>query len=216
MSLNRRDFSASLVGVAGMAGMSWTGAQAQGAPVEGRDYLKVSPPAPVQAPAGKIEVVEHFWYGCPHCSALEPALESWLKKLPSDVAFRRIPAGFTPMHEYHQKLYFALESLGLVETLHRKVFAAMHVERKRLDKDADVLAFLTAAGADGPKVLEAMKSFSVSGKCRQASQTGQAYKIDGVPALGIAGRYLTSASMTGNVDRSFAVADALIAQSRKG
>jgi thiol:disulfide interchange protein DsbA len=164
---------------------------------------------------GKVEVVEFFWYGCPHCNALEPQLEAWLRTLPADVAFRRVPVGFTPMHEFHQKLFYALELGGQLEAMHRKVFAAIHVERKRLDKDAEVLAFATAQGLDGAKLVESMRSFSVSGKSRQAKQLTAAYHLEGVPSLGVQGRFTTSASMAGSPERSFMVADWLIGQARK-
>ena len=212
-TLNRRELCLALAGATCLS----AAAQAQPAPVApvaGKDYLPVSPPVPV-AGAGKVEVVEFFWYGCPHCNALEPTLNGWLKKLPADVYFHRVPVGFSPSHEFHQKIYYALESMGKVDALHDKVFAALHVEHKRLDKDEEVAAFMSANGLDGAKVVEAMKSFSVLGKARQAKQLSQAYHIDGVPTLGIQGRYTTSASLTGGADRLFTVVDALIALARK-
>jgi thiol:disulfide interchange protein DsbA len=213
-TLNRRELCLALAGATCLSPAVVSTAWAQPAPVAGKEYLPVSPPVPV-AGAGKVEVVEFFWYGCPHCNALEPTLNDWLKKLPADVSFHRVPVGFTPSHEYHQKIYYALEALGKAEALHAKVFAAIHVSHKRMDKDEEVAAFMSANGLDGAKVVEAMKSFSVLGKARQAKQLSLAYHIDGVPMLGIQGRYITSASLTGSAERMFAVADALIAQSRK-
>ena len=108
--MKRRDFHGMLTIGLGAVG---TSALAQaGAPVEGVHYLRLSKPAPVSAPTGKIEVVEFFWYGCPHCNALEPALEAWVRRLPTDVAFRRVPVAFSATHETHQKLYYALEAMG--------------------------------------------------------------------------------------------------------
>jgi thiol:disulfide interchange protein DsbA len=210
ITVNRRDF---WMGLAGTAGLASAWAQTP-APVEGKDFQKINPPVAVTG-SGKIEVVEFFWYGCPHCNALEPALNAWVRKLPADVAFHRVPVGFTPAHEFHQKIFYALEAMGQVEAMHAKVFAAIHVDRKRLDKEADVAALFTANGLDGAKGAELLKSFSVLGKARQAKQLTMAYHIDGVPTLGIQGRYLTSASMAGTPERAFAVADALIAQARK-
>lgn len=208
-TLNRRDFWMGLAGAA-----SVVSARAQTPPVEGKEFVKVSPPVPV-AGSGKVEVVEFFWYGCPHCNALEPALNAWVKKLPGDVVFHRVPVGFTPAHEFHQKIYYALEAMGQVEAMHAKVFAAMHVDHKRLDKEADVAALFTANGLDGAKGVELLKSFTVLGKARQAKQLSMAYHIDGVPTLGIHGRFITSAAIAGSAERAFAVADALIAQARK-
>ena len=196
--------------LAGLAGPL----QAQGGPpVEGRDYLRVEQAVPV--PEGKVEVVEFFGYWCPHCNAFEPLLDAWSKKLPAQVSFRRIPVAFNAAHELTQRLYFALEALGLVEALHRKVFAALHVQHLRLDKDSDIAAWAQANGADAPKILDAMKSFSIATKARQAKQLAEAYKIEGVPTLGIQGRYMTSPSIAGTPERALAAADALIAQSRK-
>lgn len=211
--MNRRDFPLHLAGLAGLLSLSGP-ALAQGAPVEGRDFQRVSPPVPM-APTGKVEVVEFFWYGCPHCNALEPSLEAWVKRLPSNVHFERVAATFSPMHSYHARIYYALELMGKVEAFHTKVFAAIHVQHQRLDKDADVAAFFTAQGLDGQKVLQTMKSFTVEGKLRQAKALAQGYKIDGVPTLGIQGRFTTSAAMTGSEPRLYATADMLIAQVAK-
>ena len=210
--MNRRKWVLCAAG-ATLTGLSWP-LQAQGGPpVEGRDYLRVAQAVPV--PEGKIEVVEFFGYWCPHCHAFEPLLDAWSKKLPAQVSFRRIPVAFNAAHELAQRLYFALEALGLVETLHRKVFAALHVQHLRMDKDSDIVSWAQANGADAPKILDAMKSFSVATKARQAKQLAEAYKIDGVPTLGIQGRYMTSPSIAGTPERALAAADALIAQSRK-
>jgi len=201
--MNRRNFSQSVA--AWMAALGGSAAVqdafAQGGPVEGVHYVKLSQPAPVSAPTGKIEVVEFFWYGCPHCNALEPALEAWIKRLPADVAFRRVPVAFSATHESHQRLFYGLEAMGQLEALHRRIFAAIHTQQQRLDREADQLAFLKAQGVDEAKFLEMTKSFSVQTKMRQAKQLSSAYKIDGVPAMGVAGR---------------AVTDFLIERARKG
>ncbi len=183
--------------------------------VEGRDYLKLDKPLPVSP--GKIEVVEFFGYWCPHCNAFEPALEAWVRKLPADqVNFRRVPVAFGAAQEPLQKLYFALESLGLVESLHGKVFAAIHVQKMPMSKESDIAAWAQANGADPTKILDAMKSFSVATKTRQARQLADGYAIDGVPTLGIQGRFRTAPSIAGSGERALAATDALIAQLRKG
>jgi protein dithiol oxidoreductase (disulfide-forming) len=192
-----------------------TAARAQGAaPAEGRDFVRLNTPVAVPA-GGKIDVIEFFSYGCPHCYSFEPALEQWVKRLPADVAFRRIPATFNSTFEGYAKLFYGLEAAGQIEALHKRVFAAIHVQRQRLDKEADIGAFVSANGGDGAKVVEAMKSFGVATKLRQAKQAFDAYKIDGVPTLGIHGRWFTSGSLTGNNDKALAVADYLIQQARK-
>ena len=213
--MQRREFSAALVGAGALAvGLP---AAAQGGPVEGTHYVRLGQPLPVSVPAGKVEVVEFFWYGCPHCNAFEPALEAWVKKLPADVVFRRAPVAFRDEpFGTHQRIYYALEALGQVEAMHRKVFYAIHNDRQKLDKPADIAAFMSKNGLDGAKVVEVMGSFAVQTKARQAKQLAEAYKIDGVPAIGIQGRFYTSGSMAGGQDKMLVVAEFLIGASRKG
>jgi thiol:disulfide interchange protein DsbA len=212
--MKRRDFSLQMA-VAGLATTLGTSSWAQGAPVAGTHYSKLSQPAPVAAPAGKIEVVEFFWYGCPHCYSLEPTLDAWAKRLPPDVVLRRVPVGFGATHQTHQKIYYSLEAMGLVDSMHAKVFNAIHQQRQRLDKEADIVAFMAANGVDGAKFAEQFKSFSVQTKARQATQLSEAYKIDGVPSIGVQGLYLTSGSLAGSNERALAVTDFLVQSVRK-
>ena len=212
--MNRRHLT--LTGAAA-ALVAATGARAQGAatPVEGKDFVRLPAPAPVAAPAGKIEVVEFFSYGCPHCYAFEPLLEPWVKKLPADVAFRRVPAAFNAAWEGLAKIFYALEATGDLEAMHKRVFAAIHVQRQKLDKESDIAAFVKSAGGDDAKFLDAYKSFGVATKLRQGKQLADAYKIDGVPTLGIHGRWFTAGSLAGTHERALAVADQLIQRARK-
>jgi thiol:disulfide interchange protein DsbA len=213
--MDRREFSAALVGAGALVvGLP---VAAQGGPVEGTHYVRLSQPLPVTAPAGKVEVVEFFWYGCPHCNAFEPMLETWVKKLPADVSFRRVPVAFRDEpFGAHQRIYYALETMGQVEAMHRKVFYAIHNDRLKLDKAADIGAFMTKNGVDGAKFVEVFNSFGVQTKARQAKQLAEAYKIDGVPALGVHGRFYTSGSLAGSPEQSLRVTDFLIERSRKG
>jgi thiol:disulfide interchange protein DsbA len=212
--MKRRDFSMQLA-AAGM-GSLWAGAAgAQGGPVEGTHYTKLAQPVPVSVPAGKIEVVEFFSYGCPHCYALEPTLEAWAKRLPSGVVLKRVPVGFNALYENYQKIFYALEAMGQLEGMHMKVFNAIHQQRQRLDKEADIAAFMTANGVDGAKFIELYKSFTVQSKAKQAQQLSQAYKIEGVPTMAVQGRYTTSGSQAGSNERALAVTDALVQSLRK-
>ncbi len=214
--MQRRDFSRQLAG-AGL-GLAVSGlAQAQGqAPKEGTHYVRLQTPAPVSLPGAdkKIEVVEFFWYGCPHCYAFEPTLEAWVRTLPADVAFRQVPVGFMAPHQLHQRLFYALEEMGQLQATHRKVFAAIHQQNRRLGTEADIAAFASASGIDAAKLAESMKSFGVSTKASRAKQLADAYKIDGVPALGIHGRFYTSGALAGNHERAVQVASYLIQQAR--
>jgi thiol:disulfide interchange protein DsbA len=215
--MKRREFSSRLISLTAGAGalVSATRALAQAEPVEGTSYVKLSQPIPMAA-GGKIEVVEFFWYGCPHCSIFEPTLAAWQKKLPADVAFRRAPVVFREEpFTTHQKLYYSLEAMDLVEAMQRKVFHAIQVDQAKLDKLPDILTFMAKNGVDTAKFTEAFNSFSVQTKARQAKQLAEAYRIDGVPTLGIHGRYYTSPSLAGSPEKALSVADYLIQRSRK-
>ena len=174
MNMKRREFSAAVLGAGVTAMAPATPARAQGGPIEGTHYVRLSQPLPT-AGVGKIEVIEFFWYGCPHCNAFEPSLEPWVKQLPADIAFRRVPVAFSQEpFVAHQHIYYALESLGQLAAMHRKVFYAIHSERMRLDKPAEISAFMAKNGIDAAKFMEAFDSFSVQTKVRQATQLSAA------------------------------------------
>ncbi len=185
------------------------------AATEGREYERLSQAQPVAVP-GKVEVIEFFGYWCPHCNALEPDLEAWARKLPADVNLRRMPVAFRPAEDVLQRLYFGIESLGWVDQLHRKVFSAVHVQRLPLRTDAEAADFAKSQGLDGAKLLDAMKSFSVATKVRQAKQLAENYKLNAVPSFFVQGRYRTSVADAGGPQRLFGVLDELIALARKG
>ena len=190
--MQRRDFSRQLVG-AGL-GLAVAGsARAQGGPVEGTHYVKLSNPLPVSLPPDKkVEVLEFFSYGCPHCAALEPLLESWVKRLPPDVSFRAVPVGFSMSYQVLQRVYYALEEMGQLPAMHRRVFSAIHVQNRRINSESDAASFIKDSGLDVARFTEAYKSFAVNTKSNRAKQLSEGYKIDGVPALGIHGRYYLS------------------------
>ena len=212
--LHQQALSAAALAAASALALGSAAVQAQGGFVEGRDFRRLANPAPVPG-HGKIDVVEFFWYGCPHCNALEPALEAWASRLPADVAFRRMPVIFGALHEAHARLFFALEALGQLPSLHKRVFAALHVQCRRLDKPEDIASFVAEQGVDKAKFQEAYNSFGTASKVRQSQQLAQAYALDGVPALGIAGRFLTAGSMAGSNERALQAADFLIDRSRR-
>lgn len=215
--MNRRDFSAQLMSLGlGTAAVSLgLPAHAQSKPVEGTHYVRLGTLAPLSAPPGKIEVIEFFWYGCPHCNAFEPTLDAWQKKLPADVAFRRVPVAFREIYAGQQQLFYALEALGKVEALHRKVFYAVHSERQRLEKADEIAAFMEKNGVDRAKFLDVFNSFSVQTKAKQATRLAEAYKIDGVPAMGIHGRFFTSGTLAGSPEKALQVTEYLVQGLRK-
>jgi len=213
--MKRRQFSTTVFGAGAAAIALPVAVRAQAGPVEGRHYIRLSQPLPVSAAPGKFEVIEFFWYGCPHCAAFEPALEAWTKQLPDDVAFRRVPVAFRPeTYVAHQRLFFALDGMGLVPALQRKVFYAIHVERQRLDSPAEIATFATRNSIDPAKLMEAYNSFGTQAKLKQANQLVDGYKIDGVPAIGIQGRFYTSGTLAGDNERALTVTDFLLQRLR--
>jgi thiol:disulfide interchange protein DsbA len=178
-------------------------------------YGEISPPQPVEAKAGKIEVVEFFWYGCPHCYNLEPYIESWLKKLPADVEFRRVPAVFNQRWAHDAAIFYTLEAMGLVDKLHRPLFDAIHKDHLRTENQAAMAEWLQKHGVDDKKFMDTMKSFGVQSKTRRATQQTVAYKIDGTPAMAVQGRYTISADQGGTQQGMLQAVDALVAMARK-
>ena len=212
--MDRRRFTLRLTVAAAAASLPMA-TRAQGAPVEGRDYARLATPLPMPA-TGKVEVVEFFGYWCPHCNSFEPTLDAWVRKLPADVAFHRVPVAFSAPQEPYAKIFFTLEAMGLLEQMHRKVFAAIHVQHQHLEKESEILAFMTANGVDAAKFNETYKSFTVASKFKQARQLADAYRIDGVPTLGIQGRFFTSPSLAGGAEQALRVTDQLIQRARQG
>jgi thiol:disulfide interchange protein DsbA len=208
--MKRRAFTLTLGATAALTALP---ALAQNEAVEGKTYTRLPSPQPVAVP-GKIEVIEFFGYWCPHCAALEPSLEAWAAKLPGDVNFRRLPVGWSAMHEPYQRLFFALEVLGLGPAMNGKVFNAVHVQRLRLDTDAGLAVFAQANGIDKAKLDGAMKSFSVAAKVRMANQAWQAYHLEGVPAIIVDGRYFVQPEGDTGGASAMRVVDALVRKVR--
>lgn len=165
-------------------------------PQNGVDYRTLERPQPTES-GNKVEVTEFFWYSCPHCNALEPSLEQWVKKQGDRIAFRRVPITFRQSMVPQQKLYYALEAMGKVDELHKKIFDAIHVQHQHVDTDATILDFINKQGIDKQKFLDVYNSFSVASKVRRAAQLQEAYMVDGVPLIAIDGRFETSPSIVG-------------------
>jgi protein dithiol oxidoreductase (disulfide-forming) len=214
--MNRREFSVGTTCLLAATGLGLPHlAWAQNKPEDGREYKTLDKRVATEAPAGKIEVVEFFWYSCPHCNAFEPQLEAWVKKLPADVSFRRAPVAFRDDFVPQQRLFYTLEAMGKVDQLHRKVFQAIHVDKQAITKEDQILAWAEKNGLDKAKFKEVYNSFSVQTKARKASQLQEAFQVEGVPAMGIAGRWYTDGSMAGTMPRALMVADFLLAEARK-
>lgn len=178
--------------------------------VEGQDYKLLQNPQPVEKP-GKIEVREFFWYGCPHCHALEPHMQTWLKKLPKDVRFVRTPAPINPVWEVGAKAYFTSEALGIRQYTHLPLFDA-HYQNKQGALSPNALAqFFTAFKVPEDKFKETFDSFPVAQRVAQAKQLAQAYQLEGVPIVIVNGKY----AVQGEDAKVPQVIDFLIEKERK-
>lgn len=186
---------------------------AQAALTAGKEYTLLNPPRPTES-GKKIEVVEFFYYGCPHCFNLEPNLEAWRKTLPADVAFRRIPGVFRDSWMPLTKLYYTLEAMGLTEKLHANVFNAIHVENTDLGSDKAILDWVAKHGVDRKKFAATFNSFAIQNKAQQARSMTQSYGVQGVPAIVVDGKYMTSSSQAGGHENVMKTVDDLIAMAR--
>ena len=187
-------------------------------PVQGKDYLALNPPQATPE-RDKIDVVEFFWYRCPHCYSLEPSLVAWVKNLPQDVQFRRVPAIFNDEWALDARIFFALQATGDLARVHSGLFDAIHRQGGvRLKGDAYmkwVAQWLGKNGTDLAKYDAALRSFSVETNLKRAMQLTRSYKIDGVPAIGVQGRWLVSASLVGDRQGMIRVTDYLTGEARK-
>ncbi|AWW45109.1 thiol:disulfide interchange protein DsbA/DsbL [Polynucleobacter paneuropaeus] len=171
---------------------------------EGFEYRVLPTAQPVEI-KGKVEVIEFFWYGCPHCYDFEPDLSAWVKSQPKDVAFRRVPVAFRDDFLPHSQLYYALLAMGKADALNDKVFYAIHKENKRLLTENDIADWVASQGVDRNAFLTTYRSFAVISKARAANQLVMQYHIDGVPTIVMQGRYLTSPSIAGSKAKAIEV-----------
>jgi thiol:disulfide interchange protein DsbA len=190
----------------------WAGA-ASSAVVPGKDYQVIDPPVPTET-GKKVEVLEFFYYGCPHCYELEPYLKAWAKRQPNDVVFRPVPAVFRDSWVPLTKTYFALEAIGELPRLHDKVFATLHEEGLALSHEETMFNWAAKNGIDRNKFSDTYKSFAVQSKVQRAIQQTKAYHITGTPSVVVNGKYLTSSTMAGSHERLGAVLDELVAMAR--
>ena len=183
---------------------------------EGIEYLKISPPVATDD-SKKVEVVEMFWYGCPHCYHFEPMLLGWIKQLPANVEFKRIPAVFPnrPLWELHARAYYTAELLGVLDKTHEALFDAIHKDHQRLFDEDSLADFYAKYGIDKKLFKETMHSFGVQMKVDRAKELSKRYGIDGVPTLVINGKYRTFASITNGEEGLLKVADFLIEKETK-
>jgi len=193
-------------------------------PKNGAEYTTLSAPQPV--PAGKkVEVIEFFMYHCPACNAMEPTLNQWIKKQGENIVVRRVHLPFTGPVDPEAHLYLTLEAMGKLDEMHDKVFHAVHVERKRLNKDDAIIDWVSKNGIDRDKFLDVWNSFGVVTKLRRLSQVVANYKVDSTPTFIIDGKYSLSPATASNANgindmgaltqATSQVMDALVAKAAK-
>ena len=217
--MKRREFSLSAASAVAASALTLPAAHPAMAQArqfkEGKDFKRLDKPVAPDAPAGKVDVIEFFWYSCPHCNAFEPTLDAWVKAAPKDLSIRRVPVAFNASFVPQQKLFYTLEGMGKLEALHAKVFRAIHVEKAKLAKDDEILAWVTQQGVDVAKFKEVYGSFSVANQVRRASQLQDSYGVEGVPSMGVAGKYYTDGTMAGSMQTVLQVVEYLAATARK-
>ena len=198
-----------------LGALAWFAVTAAGAAdlVEGKDYVRLRNPQPVET-GKKIEVIEFFSYGCPHCSDLEPILQAWIQKLPPDVQFRRVPVMFQQRWEALAKIYYTLDAMGDETRLSPEVFKAVHVNGVPLYQDKAFFDWAASHGLDRTRVAEVYGSFAVSSKFNRAKALAQAYNIQSVPTIVVDGKYLTASDRVGTHAAMPPVLDALVAKAR--
>ncbi len=174
---------------------------------EGEHYKVINPAIPTNVPTGKVEVDELFWYGCPHCYALEPTIEKFLQNKPANVVFNRVPATISPRWAYHAKLYY----VGLLldpngdKKLHTKVFEAIQKQRRRIESDDALTRFFVEQGFSADQVRNALQSMEMRAMLARADEVGFKSGADSVPAIIVNGKYLTSPSMVGSEEKMLQV-----------
>lgn len=176
-------------------------------------YVELTNPVPVAVP-GKIEVVELFWYGCPHCYAFEPVINPWVDKLPSDVNFVRVPAMFGGPWDAHGQMFLTLETMGVEHKVHAAVFNAIQNEKKRLTDPEDMAEFLATQGVDKEKFLATFNSFAIKAQISKAKDLAKKYQVTGVPTMIVNGKYRFDIGSAGGANEALALADKLIAKER--
>ena len=174
-------------------------------------YQETGRPA-VQHPEGKIEVVEYFWFGCPHCYALEPYIKKWLETKPDWIDFRREAPPFNKNWQVHSQAFFAAELMGVSDVVVEPIFDAIHRDKKSLNSVESIASFVGELGVDEQTFASTMQSFAVQGRMSRAGQSAIQYGLRGVPAIVVHGKYLTSGSIAGSYDRMIEVINTLAEQ----
>ena len=177
---------------------------------EGTDYRRLETPVSTSTTKDNVEVVEAFWYGCGHCYRLEPVIEEWLKNKPDNVEFVRLPAVLGSNWEPHARAYYTAEVLGVLDKIHKPLMDAIHLQKRSLSNEEQLAEFFAEHGVDKQAFFKAYNSFEVETRLRRSQQLVRRYRIQGVPAIIVNGKYVTNGTMAGSVPRIFAVVNYLV------
>ncbi len=207
MKFDRRSFVAAFFAL----GTALTVTSPSFAQTAGKDYTLITPAQPSDDPA-KIEVLEFFSYGCPHCSDFHPLISAWSAKLPTDVVFKRVPITFGRAAWANiAKLYYTLETTGDLAKLDGDVFKAIHGDRINMFDEKTLTDWVVKKGVDPKKFADTFNSFGVMSKVKRGDQLAQAYRIQGVPAIAVDGKYLVGGK---DFTEQLAISDKMIAKAR--
>lgn len=183
---------------------------------EGRHYSRIVPAQPTET-KGKVEVVELFWYGCPHCHRFQPYLERWLKQLPGDVEFRRMPAVLAEHWAIHTRAYYTAEALGVLDQIHKPLFDAIHAQKRRLDTEERLMDFFTEHGVSKDDFKKTFNSFAVEARVRRALEMSRRYNTEATPSVVVNGKYIVNSGQTdGNFNTMVKVINFLVEKERAG
>ncbi|HHM04380.1 MAG TPA: thiol:disulfide interchange protein DsbA/DsbL [Gammaproteobacteria bacterium] len=178
--------------------------------LEGRDYQRIIPAQPTDSPPGKVEVVELFWYGCPHCHRFQPYMERWVKRQGGKISYRRMPAILAPHWAIHARAYYTAQALGALEQTHRALFDAIHIHKRRLDTEERLAGFYAEHGVDKEEFKKVFHSFTVETQFRRAQEMSRRYQVHATPSVVINGKYILNSEVPGGFNGMLRIMDKLV------
>ena len=182
----------------------------------GKHYSRLSPTQPTSSPPDKVEVAEIFWYGCPHCYALDPAVKSWVASKPEYVSFVRVPVVWSDVAKTHARAFYTAEALGKIGAMHEALFREIHDQHDLLDTEDKVRAFFGTFGVDAATFTATYESAGVQTSVQRADELGRRYRVNSVPTIVVNGKYVTDVGMAGGTEQLFALIGELAASEHSG
>lgn len=208
--MNRRRFMGALIGGSALFA---SGASLSQNFTAGLHYRPLMPRVNPGLPEGRVQVVEVFWYGCPHCYNFQPYVTEWSQNLPDHVEFTHLPAPFNDLWVLHARVFFAAEEMGVLDQIHQPFFDAIHAQGRNMRSESAILRFVDQRGVDADAFRETMRSPEVAAAIGDAGLLVQAFQVEGVPSMVVDGRAMVSSGMAGSHEGVLRVVDHLIEQS---